>query len=77
MTAITLDTDSYDALFAQVTERYGPYCGYVICYVVGNTTFTYGEKQVRHDIVSTVDNYSSLAGLLYNLKHGRGAWQAA
>jgi len=77
MTAITLDTDSYDALYVQVTARYGFYCGHVICYVLGNTTFTYGENQVRYDIVSTVDHYSSLSELLSNLQHGRDAWQGA
>jgi len=73
--AVTLDTTSYEALFAQITALYGPSCGYVVCYALGQTTFTYGETRVRRDVVSTVDNYSGVSGLLYNLKHQRGAWE--
>ena len=73
--AVTLDTTSYDTLFAQSTALYGPHCAYVVCYALGQTTFTYGETHVRDDIASTVDNYSGVSGLLYNLHHGRGAWE--
>jgi len=73
--AVTLDTTSYDTLFAQITALYGPNCGYAICYLLGQTTFTYGEVSVRRDVASTVDHYSSVSGLLYNLHHGRGAWE--
>ena len=77
MTAITLDTYSYNALSAQTTALYGTSCGYIICYALGNTAFTYGETHVRYDIVSTVDYYSSLTDLLFNLYHARRAWQKA
>jgi len=73
--AVTLDTTSYDTLFAQITALYGPHCAYVVCYLLGQTTFTYGETSARRDVATTADQYSSVSGLLYNLKHQRGAWE--